>query len=250
MGRFIGKTAIVTGASRGIGFAIAQRLVDEGARVVITARNQETLDEAVNMLGGSEAAIGIPGRADDNEHQAEAVRRAIEVFGSLDCLVNNTGINPTYGPLLEIDRGAARKVLDVNCLAALDWAQQAWLQWMSRHGGSIVNVTSVAGLRPAPGIGFYGASKAMLNYLTLELAMELAPSVRVNAVAPAVVKTEFAGALYEGKEAEVASAYPMARLGAPADVANSVAYLLSDDAAWVTGQAMVVDGGLTLTGGI
>jgi NAD(P)-dependent dehydrogenase (short-subunit alcohol dehydrogenase family) len=250
MGRFIGKTAIVTGASRGIGFAIARRLVDEGAQVVITARNEETLVEAVQALGGPQTAIGIPGRADDNEHQAEAVRRAIDMFGSLDCLVNNTGINPTYGPLLEIDRGAARKVFDVNCLAALDWAQHAWLQWMSQYGGSIVNVTSVAGLRPAPGIGFYGASKAMLNYLTQELAMELAPSVRVNAVAPAVVKTEFAAALYEDKEAEVTSAYPMARLGAPADVAGAVAYLLSDDAAWITGQAMVVDGGLTLTGGV
>ena len=128
MDRFIGKTAIVTGASRGIGFAVARRLVDEGAQVVITARKREALDEAVEALGGPKVAIGIPGRADDNEHQAEAVRRAIDVFGSLDCLVNNTGINPTYGPLLEIDRNAARKVLEVNCLAALDWAQQAWRQ--------------------------------------------------------------------------------------------------------------------------
>lgn len=250
MARFNGRTAIVTGASRGIGFAIAQRLVDEGARVVITARNAEALSDAVEALGGHEMAVGIAGRADDHEHQADVVRCAIDIYGSLDCLVNNTGINPTYGPLLEIDRGAARKVVEVNCLAALDWAQQSWLQWMSQHGGSIVNVTSVAGLRPAPGIGFYGASKAMLNYLTQELAVELAPKVRVNAVAPAVVKTQFAGALYDGKEAEVAAAYPMSRLGAPTDVAGAVAHLLSDDAAWITGQAMVVDGGLTLTGGV
>lgn len=177
-------------------------------------------------------------------------RAAVESFGSLDCLINNTGINPTYGPLLELDRGAARKVVDVNCLAAIDWTRQAWARWMGEHGGSIVNVTSVAGIRPAPGIGFYGASKAMLNHLTQELAVELAPRVRVNAVAPAVVKTQFAGALYEGKEAEVASGYPLSRLGAPGDIAGAVAHLLSDDASWITGHVMVVDGGLTLTGGV
>lgn len=250
MMRFRGKTAIVTGASRGIGLAIARRLVREGARVVITARKQEPLDEAVESLGGTSVALGIAGHTVDDDHRAEVIGRAIDEFGSLDCLVNNTGINPTYGPLLEIDRTAARKVVDVNCLAALDWTQQAWLRWMSSHGGAIVNVTSVAGLRPAPGIGFYGASKAMLNYLTQELAMELAPSVRVNAVAPGVVKTKFAGALYDGKEAEVTAAYPLGRLGAPEDVAGVVAHLLSDDAAWITGQTIVIDGGLTLTGGI
>lgn len=250
MARFTGKTAIITGASRGIGLAIARRLVIEGARVVVTARKQEALDEAVASLGGENAAIGVSGRADDEEHQQEVVRVAIEAFGSLDCLVNNTGINPTHGPLLEIDRGAARKVVDVNCLAALDWTRLAWTQWMGEYGGSVVNVTSVAGIRPAPGVGFYGASKAMLNYLTQELAVELAPRVRVNAVAPAVVKTRFAGALYEGKEAELAASYPMSRLGAPEDISGAVAHLLSDDAAWITGQTIIVDGGLTLTGGV
>ena len=164
--------------------------------------------------------------------------------------MNNTGINPTYGPLLDLEPSAARKVFDVNCLAALEWTRQAYHHWMSEHGGTVVNVTSVAGLRPAPGIGFYGASKAMLNYLTQELAAELAPRVRVNAVAPAVIKTQFAGALYEGKEDEVAATYPMRRLGRPDDIASTVAHLLSDDAGWITGQALVVDGGLTLTGGI
>jgi NAD(P)-dependent dehydrogenase (short-subunit alcohol dehydrogenase family) len=250
MDRFTGKTAIVTGASRGIGLAIARRLVAEGATVVITARKHDVLEQAVESLGGPDVAMGVAGRADDNSHQAEVVRGAIERFGSLDCLVNNTGINPTYGPILELDKEAARKVVDVNCLAALDWMRQAYEQWMRQHGGSVVNVTSVAGIRPAPGIGFYGASKAMLNYLTQELAIELAPRVRVNAVAPAVVKTQFAGALYDGKEAEVAAAYPMGRLGLPDDISGAVAHLLSDDAGWMTGQTLVVDGGLTLTGGV
>ena len=118
------------------------------------------------------------------------------------------------------------------------------------RGGAIVNVASVAGVRPAPGIAFYGASKAMLIHLTEELAVELGPTIRVNAVAPAVVKTKFAKALYEGREEQVSAPYPLKRLGRPEDIAGAVAYLLSDDAAWVTGQTLVLDGGVLLRGGV
>ncbi|MFD6103336.1 SDR family oxidoreductase [Nocardia salmonicida] len=249
-GRFAGKTAIVTGASRGIGFGIAERLVADGAKVVITARTQDALDDAVAQLGGAEHALGVAGRADDIEHQADAVGRAIAAFGSVDLLVNNTGINPVFGPMIEMDLQAARKIIEVNCLAALSWAQQAHKAWMDEHGGAVVNVSSVAGVRPAPGIGFYGASKAMLTYITQELAVELGPNIRVNAVAPAVVKTKFATALYEGREQELAETYPLKRLGVPEDIAGAVAFLLSADAAWITGQLLVVDGGMTLTGGV
>ncbi|WP_280488944.1 SDR family oxidoreductase [Nocardia farcinica] len=249
-GRFAGRTAIVTGASRGIGLAIAQRLVDDGAKVVITARKQDALDEAVRQLGGAEHALGVAGRADDLEHQEETVARAIETFGGADLLVNNTGINPVYGALIDMDLAAARKIIEVNCLAALSWTQRAHKAWMAEHGGAVVNVSSVAGIKPAPGIGFYGASKAMLTYLTQELAVELGPDLRVNAVAPAVVKTKFATALYEGREQELAGTYPLKRLGAPEDIAGAVAFLLSDDAAWITGQLLVLDGGITLTGGV
>jgi NAD(P)-dependent dehydrogenase (short-subunit alcohol dehydrogenase family) len=248
--RFEGKTAIVTGASRGIGLAIAERLVAEGAKVVITARKKEALDEAVASLGGPEHALGVAGKADDVEHQAETVRQALEIFGSADLLVNNTGINASYGPMVELDLGAARKVVEVNCIAALSWVQQVHRAWMKEHGGAVVNVSSVAGIRPAPGIGFYGASKAMLISITEQLAVELGPDIRVNAVAPAVVKTKFAAALYEGREEKLAAQYPLSRLGVPEDIGSVVAFLLSQDAAWMTGQTVVVDGGVTLAAAV
>ena len=248
--RLSGKTAIVTGASRGIGFAIAERLVAEGARVVITARKQEALDEAAAALGGPNVALGVAGNAGDVEHQADVVATAVDAFGSLDLLVNNTGINPAYGPLMGLDLDVARKIVDVNGVAALSWVQHAHRAWMKEHGGAIVNVASVAGLRPAPGIAFYGASKALLIHLTEELAVELGPTIRVNAVAPAVVKTKFATALYEGKEEQVAAAYPLKRLGEPEDISSVVAFLLSDDAGWMTGQTLTVDGGVLLQGGV
>jgi 3-oxoacyl-[acyl-carrier protein] reductase len=250
MGRFDGSVALVTGASRGIGLGIAQRLVDEGARVCLTARKPEALDAAVAQLGGPEHAIAVAGKADDVDHQSETVSRVLETFGRLDLLVNNAGINPAYGPLMQLDLGAARKILEVNCVAALSWVQQAYAAWLREHGGAIVNVTSIAGTKPAPGIGMYGASKATLIHLTEELAVELGPTIRVNAVAPAVVKTAFATALYEGREEQVAAMYPLKRLGEPQDVAGAVAYLLSSDASWVTGRTLVLDGGLTLTGGV
>jgi len=135
-------------------------------------------------------------------------------------------------------------------LAPLAWTRRARDAWMGEHGGSIVNVASVAGLRASPGIGMYGVSKAALIRLTMELAAELGPRIRVNAVAPAVVKTKFATVLYEGREEEVSAAYPLRRLGTPEDIAGAVAFLLSADAAWITGQTLVLDGGVTLRGGL
>jgi NAD(P)-dependent dehydrogenase (short-subunit alcohol dehydrogenase family) len=248
--RFAGRTAIVTGASRGIGLAVAGRLVAGGARVVITARKTEALDDAVAALGGPSVALGVAGRADDLEHQADTVRQAIETFGSLDLLVNNTGINPAYGPLMELDLGVARKVVEVNCIAAVSWTQHAYNAWMKEHGGAIVNISSFSAVRPAPGIGFYGASKAMLASLTELMAVEMAPGIRVNSVAPAVVKTRFAEKLYDGREEAVAADYPLKRLGHPEDIGSLVAFLLSDEASWITGEMVVADGGLKLSGAI
>ncbi len=248
--RFAGKTAIVTGSSRGIGLAIATRLVAEGARVCLTARHREALDDAVRELGGPEVAIAVEGRGDDSDVQDACVAQTMSTFGSIDLLVNSLGINPTYGPLVDTTIEAARKILEINCLAALAWTQKAYRASMGQNGGAIVNVSSVAGLRPANGIGMYGASKALLSHLTAQLAVELGPAIRVNAVAPAIVKTRFSADLYQGREAELAEAYPLKRLGVPADIASVVAFLLSQDADWMTGQVLAVDGGQMITGGV
>jgi NAD(P)-dependent dehydrogenase (short-subunit alcohol dehydrogenase family) len=247
MTQLAGHVAIVTGASRGIGFAIAQRFVAEGAKICITGRDAAALDTAVKDLGGSDVAIGVAGKGDNADHRAEVVDTVLGAFGPVTLLVNNIGINPAYGPLGSLDLGAARKMLDVNLLGTLGWVQEA-LRGGLTEGGSIINISSISGVRPAPGIGFYGVTKAALIHLTEELAVELAPKVRVNAVAPAVVKTRFATALYEGREDEVAATYPLKRLGIPEDVAGTVAFLCSRDAEWITGQTIVIDGGITLTG--
>jgi NAD(P)-dependent dehydrogenase (short-subunit alcohol dehydrogenase family) len=247
---FEGRTALVTGASRGIGLAIAQSLVDRGARVVVTARKPDALAEAVEQLGGPGKAVAVAGNAGDPEHRAEAVRTAVETFGSLDHLVGNVGINPVFGPLMDAPLDAFRKILDTNVVSSLGLVQEAWRAWMSEHGGSVLIVASVAGLKSSEGIAAYGVSKAALVNLTTQLAVELGPTVRVNAVAPAVVKTRFAEALFSGREDKLAKQYPVGRLGTPEDIGEAAAYLLGDGAGWVTGQTLVLDGGALSRGPI
>lgn len=243
VGRFEGKVALVTGASRGIGLAVAQRLVAEGAKVCITARKPEALEAAAVELGGPEVAIFAAGSGDDPAHREAAIAAIMENFGRLDVLVNNTGINPVFGGLLDIEDSAARKIFEINVLSALAWVKLAHRAWLGEHGGAIVNIASVAGLGASPGIGFYGVTKAALINLTKQLATELAPAIRVNAVAPAVVKTRFAEALYINDEAGAAAQYLLKRLGEPEDIAAAVDFLTSAGATYISGQILAIDGG-------
>ncbi|SDD08965.1 SDR family oxidoreductase [Streptomyces prasinopilosus] len=244
-----GKVALVTGASRGIGLGVAEALVARGDRVCITGRNEDTLKEAVEKLG-SDRVIGVAGKAHDEEHQAVAVERTMEAFGRVDFLVNNAGTNPVFGPIADLDLNVARKVFETNVISALGFAQRTWHAWQKDNGGAIVNIASLAGVAPSPFIAAYGVSKAALINLTGQLAHEFAPLVRVNAIAPAVVKTKFAQALYEGREEEVVASYPLGRLGVPADIGGAAAFLTSDQSDWVTGQTLVVDGGILLNAGV
>ncbi|MEU6377379.1 SDR family oxidoreductase [Streptomyces sp. NPDC046909] len=244
-----GKVALVTGASRGIGYGVAEALVARGDRVIITGRNEDALKEAVEQLG-ADRVIGVAGKAHDEEHQAVAVARAMEAFGRVDYLVNNAGTNPVFGPIADLDLNVARKVFETNVISALGFAQKTWHAWQKDNGGAIVNIASVAGIAPSPFIAAYGVSKAAMINLTEQLAHEFAPKVRVNAIAPAVVKTKFAQALYEGREAEAAASYPLGRLGVPSDIGGAAAFLTSAQSDWITGQTLVIDGGIFLNAGV
>ncbi|HXV70561.1 MAG TPA: SDR family oxidoreductase [Acidimicrobiia bacterium] len=247
-----GKVALVTGGSRGIGQATALEFARSGAKgVVITSRRQDNADEARAELIGAgvdqDLILALAARADDEDAARETVKATVGFFGSCDILVNNAGTNPAFGNLMEVDLGALDKTWSVNMRAPLLWVRAAYDVWMHENGGSIVNVASVAGLRPSPFMGAYNISKAGLVHLTRQLALELAPDIRVNAVAPGVVKTRLAGALLEDEDA-TAAMHPLNRVGEPEDVARLIVFLGSDASSWMTGAIVPVDGGVTGAG--
>jgi NAD(P)-dependent dehydrogenase (short-subunit alcohol dehydrogenase family) len=236
-----GKVALVTGASRGIGAAIAAAYAGAGACVMLSSRKQDALDAVAETIDGDVATFAANAGEPD---QAEAcVQATMDRFGALDILVNNAAANPYMGPTIDVDLPRYDKTLQVNLRGPLVWTQSAWRAWMQERGGSVINIVSIGGIRHDSAIGVYNVSKAGLVHLTQVLAAELAPGVRVNAIAPGLVKTDFARVLWEPNETAVAKTLPLQRLGEPADITGAALFLASDLASWVTGHTLVVDGG-------
>jgi 3-oxoacyl-[acyl-carrier protein] reductase len=251
--RFSGKVAVVAGASRGIGLGIAEQLGLGGARVVVNARKQEELDEAVASLveQGIEAR-SVAGSAADEDVAARLVAEAVDTWGRIDYVVNNVGINPYYGPLREADRERFVKTMTVNTWTTIGLVQAALRRGLADDGGgSVVSVTTSGTRNASTVVAAYVASKAALNSVCKSLARELGPlGVRVNVVGPGLVRTHTARVLWEGGRGEThASLVPMGRIGEPTDIGRAVAFLLSDEASWITGTVLDVDGGFLLIGG-
>jgi NAD(P)-dependent dehydrogenase (short-subunit alcohol dehydrogenase family) len=250
--RLDGRTALVTGGSRGIGQAIAHAFVDAGASVMLSSRRADGLTESAAAIGatrgsGSGDVDWTVANAGDPEQAAAAVAATIERFGRVDILVNNAATNPYYGPIIDIDQGRADKTVRVNQSGYLEWTQAAWRAGMSEHGGTVLNMASIGGLAVEGGIGWYNVTKAAVIHLTRQLAGELGPLVRVNAIAPGLVKTQLAQALWETGEEKISRRLPTRRLGVPEDIANAALFLCSDASSWITGETLVVDGGSLCT---
>jgi NAD(P)-dependent dehydrogenase (short-subunit alcohol dehydrogenase family) len=242
-----GRVALVTGASRGIGSAIATALVEQGAHVVLSSRKQADLDAEAARINAlfPDRALAIAahsGRPDDLER---LVKTAIEHAGHIDILVNNAATNPYFGPVIDAELSAWDKTFEVNLRGVFILTKLVYEAWMQEHGGAVVNIASVGGLRPGFGLGVYNVTKAGVIMLTRQLARELGGKVRVNAIAPGLVKTRFAEALW-GNEAileRVLASNPMGRIGLPDEIAGAVAFLASDAASYINGEVIVIDGG-------
>ncbi len=244
--RLDGKVALVTGASKGIGAATAAALAASGAAVMLSSRKLDALELAAAAIDGDTAVFAA--NAGDPDAAEACVAATVDRFGAVDILVNNAATNPYYGPTLDIADSQFDKTVLVNWKGPLVWSRLVWEASMRDRGGAIVNISSVGGLSVEPGIGIYNGTKAALIHLTRTLAAELAPGVRVNAVAPGLVKTDMARALWEADEEAIARRMPLKRLGEPSDIAHAVVFLASDAASWITGQTLVVDGGVLMRG--
>jgi NAD(P)-dependent dehydrogenase (short-subunit alcohol dehydrogenase family) len=187
--------------------------------------------------------------AGDPEQAVACIDATVERFGAVDILVNNAATNPYFGPTIDIDVPRFDKTVEVNWRGPLVWTQCAWRASMQQRGGVVLNIASIGGLSVEPTIGIYNGTKAALIHLTRTLAAELAPGVRVNAIAPGLVKTDMARALWEPNEEAIARHMPLKRLGEPADIANVAVFLASDAASWITGTTTVIDGGALLGAG-
>ena len=238
--RLDGKVALVTGASRGIGRAIAKAMGESGAKVMLSSRKQDQLEAAAADIDGETAVFAA--NAGAVEAGRACVAATIERFGALDILVNNAATNPYYGPTLGVDEARYDKTWQVNLRGPLFWCQAAYDAAFKEHPGVIVNIASVGGLRAEGALGVYNLTKAALIHLTRQLASEIGPT-RVVGIAPGLVQTDFAKVLVENYGEQLARRMPTRRLGQPEDIANLALFLASDLASWITGDTFVIDGG-------
>ena len=240
-----GKVALVTGASRGIGKAMAASLAAAGAKVMINSRKQEGLDAAQAEMSGEVETFAA--NAGDDDAGERAVLATLERFGQLDILINNAATNPYFGATMEVDKPRYDKTFQVNLEAPVMWSQAAWKHAFSTKPGTIINVASVGGMRAEFGLGVYNLTKAALIHFTRQLAAEIGPS-RVVGIAPGLVQTDFAAHLVDNFGEQLAARLPTQRLGDPQDIANLATFLASDLASWITGETYVIDGGAGVAG--
>lgn len=243
------KIALVTGASKGIGEAIATTFAANGAKVVINSRKQDELDkvtEKIRSTGGE--CIGIAANTGDSSARKALVEKTVEKYGGIDIVVNNAAANPAFGPVVQTEEWAYDKIMDVNVKAPFELCKLAY-PYLKQHGGSVINMSSIAGERPDSGLGIYSVSKAALNMLTKVMAKEWGrDNIRVNAICPGLIKTKFSQALWEDENVfkKFMKMVPMGRMGTVDEIAALALFLASDASAYCTGTLFFADGGTTI----
>lgn len=245
-GELDGRVVLVTGASEGIGLGIARQAVSAGASVVVTGRRPEPLEAAAASLGT--AAVPVVGDVGDGDANRRVVETAMERFGRIDVVVNNAAMVPTPSAILDLDDATLEAVWRVNLMGPIQLVRMAYAQ-LAEHHGCVINIGSLGGIQLQPGMGGYSLTKAALHHLTRFLAAELAPEVRVNAIAPGAVRTPGADPVWEALGERAVARLPRGRLGTPEDIAAAALFLMGDNSGWITGETLVVDGGAAVQTG-